>query len=81
MTAKQVPPELMAKFRKTHAELRPILDAEMHVVRANWKAEIEGLTDVVKRHDAEIDDYISVHGPMSRAEVLEKALSDLLSKV
>lgn len=76
-----VPPELMAKFRKNHAELRPLLDAEIPAVRAEWREYINSLASVVGRHRDDIDAYIADHGPLTTPEVVEQALSEFFGKV
>ena len=52
----------------------------MLAVRDEWKQWVNSLTGVVARHSKEIDEYILTHGPMTRQEVVEKALTKLLSE-
>jgi len=81
MSTKQVPPELMDRFRKTHAELKPLLDEEMKHVRAHWDELLEGVPDIVQQHEDEFEAYIAKHGPMTRRDVIERALEKLFSEV
>ena len=55
--------------------------AEMPAVREEWRQYVKSLTGVVSRHSKEIDQYIQIHGPMTRPEVIERALTKLLSEV
>ena len=50
-------------------------------VREEWRQYVKSLTGVVSRHSKEIDEYIQTHGPMTRPEVIERALTKLLSEV
>lgn len=50
-------------------------------VREQWREYVQSLTSVVSRHSKEIDNYIQNHGPMTQPEVVELALSKLLSGV
>ena len=45
-----------------------------------WKQRVESLTSIVARHSDEIDKYIAAHGPMTREEVLDRALTKLLTE-
>ncbi|MBC7855702.1 MAG: hypothetical protein IAF94_19910 [Pirellulaceae bacterium] len=76
-----ITPEHLARLRAKGEELRPLLDAEMPAVRGEWKKWADSLAGVVARHSKEIDQYIQAHGPMTRQEVVEKALAKLLSDV
>lgn len=76
-----ISPEKMNELRERHKQLRPLLDAEMQTVREHWQQELDGLSDIVNRHNDEIAAYIAKHGPMTRGEVVERALSQLLSEV
>jgi len=76
-----VSPEHLARLRSKSEQLRPLLAAEMPAVRAEWKQWSSSLAGVVARHSKEIDQYIQAHGPMTRQEVVEKALARLLSDV
>ena len=76
-----VSPELLARLRAEDKELRPLLEAEMPAVREEWRQYVRNLTGVVSRHSKEIDEYIQDHGPMTRPEVVERALMKLLSEV
>lgn len=73
--------EKMNELRERHRQLKPILDSEMKTVRENWQQELDGLSDIVDRHSDEIAAYIAKHGPMTRGEVVEQALTKLLSEV
>jgi hypothetical protein len=76
-----ISPDHMAQLRAKSQQLKPLLAAEMPAVRDEWKQWVNSLTDVVARHSKEIDEYIQTHGPMTRQEVVEKALIKLLSEV
>ena len=80
-TKPNISPERLAQLRAESQQLRPQLAAEMPAVRDEWKQWVNSLTDVVARHSKEIDEYIQTHGPMTRQEVVEKALTKLLSEV
>ena len=73
--------ERLAQLRAESQQLRSDLAAEMPTVRDEWKQWVNSLADVVARHSKEIDEYIQTHGPMTRQEVVEKALTRLLSEV
>lgn len=81
MTQPNLSPERLAQLRAEGQQLRPPLVAEMPAVRDEWKHWVNSLTGVVARHSKEIDEYIQSHGPMSRQEVVEKALTKFLSEV
>ena len=75
-----VSPEQLAQLRAEDELLRPALEAEMPAVRAEWRRWVNSLASVVSRHSKQIDEYIEANGPMSREEVVEIALTKLLSK-
>ena len=82
MNAKpNVSPEQLARLRAEDEHLRPLLEAEIPAVREEWRQYVRGLTSVVSRYSKEIDTYIQNNGPMTRPEVIERALSKLLSEV
>ena len=76
-----VSPEQHARLRAEDDQLRPLLEAEMPAVREEWRQYVRSLTGVVSRHSKEIEAYIQNHGPMTRPEVVERALTKLLSEV
>lgn len=76
-----VSPEQLARLRAEDEQLRPLLESEMPAVRDEWRQYVKSLTGVVSRHSKEIDAYIQNHGPMTRPEVIERALTKLLSEV
>jgi hypothetical protein len=76
-----ISPERLAQLRADSQQLRPLLAGEMPAVREEWKQWASSLTSIVARHSKEIDEYIQTHGPMTRQEVVEKALTKLLSEV
>ena len=76
-----VSPEHLARLRAEDDQLRPLLEAEMPAVREEWRQYVRSLTGIVSRHSKEIEAYIQNHGPMTRPEVLERALTKLLSEV
>ncbi len=80
-TEPHISPERLAQFSSEGEELRPLLAGEMPAVRDEWKQWANSLAGVVARHSKEIDQYIQAHGPMTRQEVVEKALTKLLSEV
>jgi hypothetical protein len=69
-----------AQLRAEGEKLRPGLEADMPAVRDEWKQWVNSLANMIARHSKEIDDYIQAHGPMTREEVVERALTQLLSK-
>ena len=81
MNPNMTSPDLLARLRTKSEQLRPLLAAEMPAVRAEWKQWSVSLAGVVARHSKEIDQYIQAHGPMTRQEVVERALAKLLSDV
>ena len=81
MTKPNLSSARLAQLRAEGQQLRPQLEAEMPAVREEWKQWTNSLTSVVARHSQEIDNYIQAHGPMTRQEVVEKALTKLLSEV
>ena len=78
-TQPNVSPEQLARLRAEDEQLRPLLESEMPVMREEWRQYVKSLTGVVARHSKEIDEYIQNHGPMTRPEVIERALTKLLS--
>lgn len=81
MNAKpNVTPEHLARLRAESQRLRPGLEADAPAVREEWKQWSESLARIVARHSTEIDRYIAAHGPMTREEVLERALTKLLTE-
>ena len=76
-----VSPEQRARLRAEDDQLRPLLEAEMPAVREEWRQYVQSLTGVVSRHSKEIEAYIQNHGPMTRPEVVERALTKLFSEV
>ena len=82
MNAKpNVSAEQLARLRAEDDRLRPQLEAEMPAVREEWRQYVRSLTGVVSRHSKEIEAYIENHGPMTRPEVVERALTKLLSDI
>ena len=73
--------EQLARLRAEDDQLRPLLEAEMPAVREEWREYVRSLTGVVSRHSKEIEAYIENHGPMTRPEVVERALTKLLSDI
>ena len=51
----------------------------MPAVREEWRQNVTSLTGVISCHSIGINVYIQTHGPMTRQEVIERALSKLLS--
>ena len=78
-TQPNVSPEQLARLRAEDEQLRPLLESEMPAMREEWRQYVKSLTGVVARHAKEIDEYIQNHGPMTRPEVIERALTKLLS--
>lgn len=79
MSTPKASPEQIARLRTESQQLRPALAAEMPAVREEWK-QFRDVTEVVVRHSKELDEYINAHGPMTRAEVVERALTQFLSQ-
>lgn len=80
-TKPNISPDRLAQLRAESQQLRPLLAAEMPGVRDEWKQWVKCVTSVVARHSKEIDEYIQTHGPMTREEVIERALTKLLSEL
>ena len=80
-TKPNISPERLAQLRAESQQLRPALAAEMPAVREEWKQWSNSFTEVVPRHSKEIDEYIRTHGPMTRQEVVDNALTRLLSEI
>lgn len=78
-TKPNVAPEQLVRLRSEDEQLRPQLEAEMPDVREEWQQYVRSLTGVVSRYSKEIDAYIQSHGPMTRPDVIERALAKLLS--
>ena len=78
-TKPKISPKRLAELRPEGKQLQPQLTAEMPAVRDEWKQWANSVASVVARHLKEIDQYIQAHGPMTRQEVVEKALAKLLS--
>lgn len=76
-----ISPERLSQLRAESEQLRPGLAAEIPAVREEWKQWVNKLASVVARHSKEIDEYIHAHGPMTREEVVERALTKLFSGV
>ena len=76
-----VSPEQLARLRTGDEQLRPLLESEMPAKREEWRQSVKSLTGVVSRHSKEIDESIQTHGPTTRPEVIERALTKLLSEV
>ena len=79
-TKPHVSPDQLARLRAEDELLRPLLEAEMPAMREEWWQYVKSLTGVVSRHSKEIDEYIQNHGPMTRPEVVDRALTKLLSE-
>ena len=77
-TKPNVSPEQLARLRAEDAQLRPLLESEMPAVHEEWRQSVRSLTGVVSRRSKEIDESIQNHGPMTRPEVIERALTKLL---
>ncbi len=56
-------------------------DADKPHVVAEHKWMLDEWQRVVSSHSTEIDEYIATHGPLTRAEVIDRALTKLLSEV
>lgn len=76
-----VTPEQLARLRAEDEQLRPVLESDIPAVQEEWRQYVRSLTSVISRHSKEIDAYIQSHGPMTRPEVVERALAKLLSEV
>ena len=79
-TKPNVSPEQLARLQAEDAQLRSQLESERPAVREEWRQYVSSLTGVVSRHSKEIDEYIQNHGPMTRPEVIERALTKLLAE-
>ena len=72
---------LRRRSRKAEQSAARTADPGSGAVREEWRQYVRSLTGVVSRHSKEIDEYIQNHGPMTRPEVIERALTKLLSEV
>ena len=77
----QVSPERMQKLRERAIAARTQEDLDRPQVIADYKAMMKDWERIVASHSHAIDEYIAAQGPMSRAEVLDRALTKLLSDV
>jgi hypothetical protein len=80
MTKPNISPERLAKLKAESQHLQPLLAAEIPATREEWKQWVNSLASVVARHSKEIDEYIQTHGPMTQQDVVDKALTKLLSE-
>jgi hypothetical protein len=80
MAKPNISSERLSQMRAESQQLRPLLTAEMPAVRDEWREWTSQLSSIVARHSKEIDDYIEAHGPMTREEVVERALTKFLSE-
>jgi len=80
ITKPNVSAEQLARLRAEDDQLRPVLEAETPTVLEEWRQYVRSLTCVVSCHAKEIDAYIENHGPTTRPEVVERALTKLLAE-
>ncbi len=78
-TQPNISPERMQQLRERGIARREQDEAERPQVVAEFREMMKEWQRVVASHSREIDEYIAVHGPMTRAEVIDKALTKLLS--
>lgn len=81
MTTKQIPEERIAKLRERSKIGREAEDAARSQVAAEHRAFVNNLLRILANNGRGIEAYIAKHGPMTRGEVVEQALSKLLSEV
>ncbi len=75
----QLSEERMQQLRERSRIGREQEDAARPQVIAEHKAMLLEWQKVVASHCKGIDSYLAIHGPMSRAEVIDLALSKLLA--
>ena len=80
-TQPNISPERMQQLREQAIAQRDQEEAERPQVVAEFREIMKEWQRVVAAHSRQIDDYIAAHGPMTRAEVIDKALTKLLSEV
>ena len=78
-TQSNISPERMQQLRERSIARREQDEAERPQVVAEFREMMKEWQRVVASHSREIDEYIAAHGPMTRAEVIDKALTKLLS--
>ena len=80
-TQPNISPERIRQLREQSLAQREQDEADRPQVVAEFRELMKEWQRVVAAHSRQIDEYIAVHGPMTRAEVIDKALTKLLSNV
>ncbi len=79
-TQQIVSPERIQQLRdRSHAVREQDYMERQHVV-SEFKEIMKEWQRVVASHSVQIDEYIKKHGEMTRAEVIDKALTKLLTE-
>ncbi len=73
--------ERIQQLRERSIAVREQAEADRPQVVAEFREIMQEWQRVVASHSRQIDEYIAAHGPMTRAEVLDKALTKLLSEI
>ena len=79
-TQHTLPADRLTALRQRARLGREADDADKPHVIAEHKAMLAEWQRVVASHSRQIDQYIAAHGPMTRAEVIDLALTALLSE-
>ncbi len=80
-TQSNISPERMQQLRERSIARREQDEAARPKVLAEFREIMKEWQRVVGSHSRQIDEYIAAHGPMPRAEVIDKALTKLLSEI
>ena len=78
-TQPNISPERIRQLREQSLAQREQDEADRPQVVAEFREIMKEWQRVVAAHSRQIDEYIATHGPMTRAEVIDKALTKLLS--
>ena len=81
MATKQISEERMAALSARSKLGREAEDAMRHQVAAEHRAFVNDVLRVLAKHSKGFDHYLEKNGPMSRPDVIDKALALLFSEV
>ena len=73
-------PERMQQLRDRSQAVREQAEADRSEAVAEFRDMMQEWQRVVAAHSCQIDEYIATHGAMTRAEVIDRALTKLLSE-
>ena len=75
-----VSPERMQQLRDRGQAVREQGEADRSGAVVEFRDMMKEWQRVVAAHSRQIDEYIAIHGAMTRAEVIDRALTKLLSE-